>query len=156
MRYYTPLDTALNKIKRKGFFIYTSIVILSTLYVCYSISHLPEVPIEPKKDEQKKRARRDRRVKSERVKAGKHVVQTLSDSEEKKELKAESALPKTKENKGDHTRDGEGTRGDNDKKVEIKASEKVKVDIKKKALSELKTENGLGNRETLPSDAMGI
>lgn len=48
MRYYTPIDRFLNKIKRKGFFLYSSIILLSTLYVFYSISHSPDVlKIEP-------------------------------------------------------------------------------------------------------------
>mmetsp|Transcript_5750 Transcript_5750/g.6884 ORF Transcript_5750/g.6884 Transcript_5750/m.6884 type:complete len:113 (-) Transcript_5750:2221-2559(-) len=77
MRYYTPLDRVLNKIKRKGFFLYSSIIVLSTLYVFYTISHLPDVlKIEPEassKDKIRKKIKHEkkdgeRKIKTERRK----------------------------------------------------------------------------------------
>ena len=76
MRYYTPIDRFLNKIKRKGFFLYSSIIVLSTLYVFYMISHLPDVlKIEPEtsprsKIRKVKQQKKDgeRKIKTERRK----------------------------------------------------------------------------------------
>lgn len=42
-RYYTAIDRALNKARRKGFIIYTTLVLAATLYTVYSVSHLPDV-----------------------------------------------------------------------------------------------------------------
>ncbi|ABN66074.2 predicted protein [Scheffersomyces stipitis CBS 6054] len=48
-RIYTPLDRLINRIKRKGFWLYSGLIIASTLYVIYSISNLPSIPAEPKR-----------------------------------------------------------------------------------------------------------
>lgn len=75
MRYYTPIDRILNKIKRKGFFLYSSIILLSTIYVFYSISRLPDVlKIEPAKQPRRKLEKKsqdklgERKIKTERRK----------------------------------------------------------------------------------------
>lgn len=82
MKYYTPIDRILNKIKRKGFFLYSSIIVLSTLYVFYSISHLPDVlKIKPRTDASHrthkiKHKEGERKIKTERRKRA-EVRETL-------------------------------------------------------------------------------
>ncbi|CUM62963.1 uncharacterized protein PRCAT00000523001 [Priceomyces carsonii] len=50
MTYYTPLDRVLNVFKRKGFFLYTSLIVCSTFYVFYLMSTVPDIELDGKKD----------------------------------------------------------------------------------------------------------
>ncbi|KAI5954916.1 hypothetical protein KGF54_001477 [Candida jiufengensis] len=43
-KYYTPLDKFINKLKRKGFWLYTGMIAISVLYLFYEISNLPNLP----------------------------------------------------------------------------------------------------------------
>lgn len=53
-RQYSPIDKFLNKFKRKGFLLYTGLVLASTVYMMYSVSNLPEVPKERESKKGKK------------------------------------------------------------------------------------------------------
>ncbi|KAI5965961.1 uncharacterized protein KGF55_001325 [Candida pseudojiufengensis] len=46
-KYYTPLDRFINKLKRKGFWLYTGMIALSVFYLMYEISNLPSLPPPP-------------------------------------------------------------------------------------------------------------
>lgn len=56
---YSPLDRFLNRFKRKGFYLYSGLILVSTLYVMYSISN----PID--KDREQKRLREERKKERE-------------------------------------------------------------------------------------------
>jgi hypothetical protein len=58
-RQYSPIDKFLNKFKRKGFLLYTGLVLASTLYMMYSVSNLPEVP----KERESKKGKKKKKVK---------------------------------------------------------------------------------------------
>ncbi|KAK6454962.1 uncharacterized protein RJT20DRAFT_53981 [Scheffersomyces xylosifermentans] len=48
-RYYTPFDRFFNKFKRGGFWIYSGLIVASTLYLIFSLSRLPSIPPPPKR-----------------------------------------------------------------------------------------------------------
>ncbi|RLV96210.1 hypothetical protein JA1_000286 [Spathaspora sp. JA1] len=58
-KYYTPLDRFINKFKKKGFLLYSGIILLSVGYVMYELSHLPQIP-----PERKKKLNLDKEIKS--------------------------------------------------------------------------------------------
>ncbi|KAK6200175.1 uncharacterized protein RJT21DRAFT_114604 [Scheffersomyces amazonensis] len=49
IRYFTPLETLINKIKRHGFWLYSGIIIVSTVYLIFSVSTIPAIPPPPPK-----------------------------------------------------------------------------------------------------------
>lgn len=48
-KFYTPIDRFINKFRRKGFWLYTAIILFSVGYLFYSISNLPTIPPEKKR-----------------------------------------------------------------------------------------------------------
>ncbi|RCK58991.1 hypothetical protein Cantr_07191 [Candida viswanathii] len=48
-KFYTPIDRFINKFRRKGFWLYTGIILFSFGYIIYSLSNLPDIPPEKKR-----------------------------------------------------------------------------------------------------------
>ncbi|CAK7894140.1 hypothetical protein CAAN1_02S01310 [[Candida] anglica] len=61
-RYYSAIDRFFNRFRKKGFFIYTSIVVAATIYSMYSLSNLPDV--REIKDKETKRLRDKKKKKA--------------------------------------------------------------------------------------------
>lgn len=74
-RQYSPIDKFLNKFKRKGFLLYTGLVLASTLYMMYSVSNLPEVP----KERESKKGKKKKKVKGRDNGKGKTTRTAISE-----------------------------------------------------------------------------
>lgn len=57
MAYYTRIDRSLNVIKRKGFFVFTGIVVASVAYSMYQIGNLPDLNEQQEKSKGKDKAK---------------------------------------------------------------------------------------------------
>lgn len=61
-RYYTPIDRFINKLRRKGFWLYTGLITVSFVYVIFSISNLPSLPPPPPSSSPKTKRKKDKMV----------------------------------------------------------------------------------------------
>ncbi|EGW35451.1 uncharacterized protein SPAPADRAFT_58687, partial [Spathaspora passalidarum NRRL Y-27907] len=58
-KYETGLDRFVNKYKKKGFWLYSGVILLSVGYVMYEISHLPQLPDNKEKKKLKKETKKE-------------------------------------------------------------------------------------------------
>ena len=61
-RYYTPIDRFINKLRRKGFWLYTGLITVSFVYVIFSISNLPSLPPPPPSSSPTSKRKKDKMV----------------------------------------------------------------------------------------------
>ncbi|CAI5759344.1 unnamed protein product [Candida verbasci] len=75
-KFYTPMDKYLNKAKRKGFWLYTGIILVSLGYIMYEISNLPELPPDPK-DKKNETIKEEKEEKEGKEKKQDHVIESI-------------------------------------------------------------------------------
>lgn len=77
MAYYTKIDRSLNALKRKGFFVFTGIVVASVAYSMYLIGNLPDLNEEDKTKTKSKGPKKGPKKESE----GTHPTDSWSKSQ---------------------------------------------------------------------------
>lgn len=87
-RYFSAIDRFLNKIRRKGFILYTAIVVAATFYTFYSVSNLPDV--NQLKDLQERQKKQRKRIEDEKRK------QLEDEQAATKEVREEKRKPRAK------------------------------------------------------------
>lgn len=87
-RYYTPIDRLLNKLKRKGFWLYTGLVCFSLFYLFYEVSNLPSLPPPPPPTQDPKNLKKS-------LKRAHTPKELRSDDDGKKKVRTEVVVTET-------------------------------------------------------------